>query len=289
MQDKPDSGGSYRRQRASGRGGLGGVDSLGRQIMAAASFGRDTSQWVTLAGLAAVALVVVVVGVLLVRSLTRPKAAPVPAATLVQALASTATGTPMSATPTEEPTLQVATTVPPTEEPLQKATAAPTATAVPSPSATPGTPTVAPTPDLNAQIHAAVEEYTRVRAAAEAKLDPALLAQVCVEPYLSWKQANIQGNIRAGSHWETRAVAFTVTSVSLLDPDTADVWVNKTETKVYIPAGSSIPDDETCLGNILSYRNCTYDAHYTMVRREGRWYVSAAEAPGANCPNQCQQ
>ena len=159
---------------------------------------------------------------------------------------------------------------------------------MPSPTVIPATPTPIPTPSLEEQITAAVGEYTRVRAEAEEKLDPTLLAQVCVDPYLSWKVNTINQNIAAGGHWETRAVNFTVTSVELLDADTADVWVNKTETKLWIPAGATAPDDETCQGAILSYRDCTYDAHYVMVRREGRWYVSVAEAPGANCQNKCQ-
>lgn len=269
------------------------VCSLGKRVISGVSPGRDTAQWAVFAGIVALLIIVVIAGITLVRRVTRPRVVPEATATVAQSLATVTMPTAVLTTPTstQEPTIAVATTVPPTEQVVQEATDTPepTLTPEPSPTATPAAPTPIPTPSLEEQITAAVGEYTRVRAEAEEKLDPTLLAQVCVDPYLSWKTDNIKQNIATGGHWETRAVNFTVTSVKLLDADTADVWVNKTETKLWIPGGATAPDDETCLGAILSYRDCTYDAHYVMLRREGRWYVSVAEAPGANCQNKCQR
>jgi hypothetical protein len=148
-------------------------------------------------------------------------------------------------------------------------------------------PRISPTPSLTAEIDAALREYARVRKEAEETLNPELLQQVCVDPYLSWKTARIQENLRDGTHWETQSASFTIISLSTLGADRVDVHVRKTETKLFFPRGSAVPDDEICKGSIYSYRNCTYEAEYTMVRRSGRWYVSDAKSV-TDCQPRCQ-
>lgn len=150
-------------------------------------------------------------------------------------------------------------------------------------------PSSSPTPDPQVEITAALEEYTRIRAEAEQLLNPDLLHRVCVDPYLSWKIARIQENIRDGTRWETWSTNWQITSLSMLAADQAAVWVRKTETKVFFPRGSSLPDDQVCKGTIYSYRDCTYDAYYVMVRQNGRWYVSNAQSPDADCERTCQR
>lgn len=145
-----------------------------------------------------------------------------------------------------------------------------------------------PGPTLQAEIEATLLAYTQVRQRAEETLDPDLLDQVCVDPYLAWKQERIQDNADQGSHWETWAVDWHVTALTPRAEDEVEVGVRKTETKVFFPPGSDLPDDEICADTIYSYRDCTYDAVYTMVRREGRWYVSEARAEG-ECPAVCQR
>lgn len=148
-------------------------------------------------------------------------------------------------------------------------------------------PRISPTPNLTAEIDAALREYVRVRKEAEETLNPELLRQVCVDPYLSWKIARIQENIRDRTHWETPSSSFTITSLSTPSVDQAYVRVRKTETKLFFPRGSSVPDDEICKGTFYSYRNCTYEAEYTMVYRSGHWYVSDAKSV-TDCQPRCQ-
>jgi len=170
-------------------------------------------------------------------------------------------------------------------------TAVPIPTSPPTPASTsprPTVPTPSPTPDLHGAIEKALWDYVWLRKQAEEQLTPELLRQVCVEPYLTWKMDRIKENISSGTHWETPAVDFTITSLTSLSPDRVEVIVRKTETKLFYPKGSSKPDDEVCGRTIYSYRECTYEAHYTMVLKEGHWYVSDAQAPGANCQGRCQ-
>ncbi|MHB0875013.1 MAG: protein kinase domain-containing protein [Anaerolineae bacterium] len=192
-----------------------------------------------------------------------------------------ATATKRPPTPVPEQPSPTATT---TLQALARATATSTATATPKP--LPATPT--PTRDVEAELYAALVRYADVRAEAEETLRPDLLAEVCVDPYLSWKMARIEENRAAGSHWETLGADFVMTSVDVR-ADTAEVWVSKTETKLFYPPGSDKPDDVVCGANIYSYRDCTYDAQYLLVRRDGRWYVSEANAPGSDCETACQQ
>ena len=137
-------------------------------------------------------------------------------------------------------------------------------------------------------IMAALEEYSRVRAEAERRLDPELLRQVCVDPYLSEKMERIRSNARDGSHWETVESATFLESLDWEDNDHVRVRVEKRETKLFFPRGSSIPDDEICSGTIYSYRDCTYGAEYRMVRQGGRWYVAVAQAL-SECPSVCRK
>jgi hypothetical protein len=149
-------------------------------------------------------------------------------------------------------------------------------------------PTLAqPTPDLKAEIYARLDDYNRVRAQAEVELNPELLRQVCVDPYLTQKIGLIERNIADGTHWETPEVSFSVTSLSVVDDNRLEVGVRKTETKLYYPKGSTVPDDEICSGTIYSYRNCTYDILYMMVKQEGQWYVSEFAVTG-DCAGECQ-
>ncbi len=139
-----------------------------------------------------------------------------------------------------------------------------------------------------ADIVAALANFTALRNRAEETLNPELLRQVCVDPYLSAKMARIRANARDGSHWETPWTESAVVAISLIGLDRARVQVHKKETKLFYPAGSTVPDDEVCRGTINSYRDCTYDAEYVMVRQEGRWYVSEA-IPLGDCPNRCRK
>ena len=160
----------------------------------------------------------------------------------------------------------------------------PTATPTPQPSVAPS-PT--PTPDLAAEMRLAIERLNTVRAEAESTLDPELMRKVAVDPYLTTKMRRIQANKDEGSHWETPYVEFTITTLTQLEANKVEVWVTKTETKLYYPKGSALPDDELCSGTIYSYRNCTYKVRYILVRQEGQWYVSIAEDHG-ECESKCQ-
>ncbi|MBN1955257.1 MAG: hypothetical protein JW900_09440 [Anaerolineae bacterium] len=180
-------------------------------------------------------------------------------------------------------------TVPPAAAAAEATQPAPTTAVVP---ATPVEPTAAPpapspTPDLEAEIYARLDEYNTVRAQAEVELEPELLRQVCVDPYLTQKMDLVNRNIADGTHWETPQVTFTVTSLNLVDENRLEVGVRKTETKLYYPQGSAVPDDEICTGTIYSYRDCTYDILYIMVQQEGQWYVADFTVIGG-CTNECQ-
>jgi hypothetical protein len=129
------------------------------------------------------------------------------------------------------------------------------------------------------EIMAALEIYDYVRAEAERTLNPELLRQVSVDPYLSEKMERIRANARDGSRWETIESRIFLESLEWEDSDHVRVRVRKQETKLFFPPGSSLPDDETCNGPIYSYRNCTYQVEYQMVRREGRWYVAMVRGP----------
>ncbi len=183
---------------------------------------------------------------------------------------------PPATVPTQVPIVPTVPTVFPTVGPTIAPTVAPSA--VPSPE---------PTPDLKAEIEARLWDYTWVRAAAETQLDPELLKQVCVDPYLTTKSERINANKAAGVHYETPSVDFTITSFAQEAPDRVKVGVRKTETKLFFPKGATQPDDEICSGTIYSFRNCTYDVLYTMLLRDGVWYVSEAVDTG-DCVRQCQ-
>jgi hypothetical protein len=139
-----------------------------------------------------------------------------------------------------------------------------------------------------AEIESSLREYARIRELAEETLNAELLRQICVDPYLSWKMERIRENIRDGSHWKTISASFTVTSLVMAGTDKADVWGKKTETKLFYPRGSTVPDDQICNGPIYSYRNCTYDVHYVVLRQGGKWYISVAQSP-SDCVTRCQR
>jgi hypothetical protein len=149
------------------------------------------------------------------------------------------------------------------------------------------TPEPSPTPDLKAELEARLNEYNIVRAKAEMTLDPSLLKSICVDPYLSEKTASINKNKADGVHWETPKVTFVITSLDIVAPDEVKVGVRKTETKLFFPKGSSLPDDEICSGPINSWRDCTYDILYIMRLVDGKWYVSSFTVSG-NCVGKCQ-
>jgi hypothetical protein len=138
------------------------------------------------------------------------------------------------------------------------------------------------------EIMAALEIYDYVRAEAERTLNPELLRQVSVDPYLSEKMERIRANARDGSRWETIESRIFLESLEWEDSDHVRVRVRKQETKLFFPPGSSLPDDETCNGPIYSYRNCTYQVEYQMVRREGRWYVAMVRVL-SECPSICRR
>ncbi|MGB9722946.1 MAG: TolB family protein [Chloroflexia bacterium] len=143
-------------------------------------------------------------------------------------------------------------------------------------------------PSREDEIMAALQEYGRIRAEAERTLNPDLLRQVCVDPYLSEKAERIRANARDGSHWETVESATFFQDIDWEDDSHVRVRVEKRETKLFFPRGSSVPDDEICSGAIYSYRGCTYGAEYRMVLQEGRWYVAVAQALG-ECPSVCRK
>ncbi len=214
---------------------------------------------------------------------------------------------PPPATPTPEGTpLLISTDTPvPTAIRLSTRTATPTPTEIPvppSPSAYPSptpwpsgiptpVPTLVATPSAD-EAEAVLWEYILVRKEAEETLNPELLKKVCMDPYLSWKTERIRENIRDNSHWETRSVQFVVTRAALLLPCLCqlNVRVHKIETKLYYPAGSSVPDDEICQGPIYSYRDCAYAVDYTLIwdLDEGRWKIAQAQALG-DCPGKCYE
>lgn len=189
--------------------------------------------------------------------------------------------TPVAAGPTAtaKATAVQPTAVQPTVGPTQQATVA---TAMPTPEPTPE-----PTPDLKAELEARLNEYNIIRAKAEMTLDPSLLKSICVDPYLSEKTASINKNKADGVHWETPKVTFVITSLDIVAPDEVKVGVRKTETKLFFPKGSSLPDDEICSGPINSWRDCTYDILYIMRLVDGKWYVSSFTVSG-NCVGKCQ-
>jgi len=201
-------------------------------------------------------------------------------------------------TPTHPPTTSpAATAVPPSRtaappRPARTPTSTPTPTRLPTPYfyayPLPALPSPEPTGAAQAEVEAALREYVRVRAEAEETLNPELLRQVCVDPYLSLKMERIRANQRDGSYWKTVASDFTVQWFTREKSDVIHIGVYKVETKLLFPRGSSLPDDEICSGAIHSYRDCAYNAEYEMVRRGGRWYVSIAEATG-DCPSRCQK
>ncbi len=145
-----------------------------------------------------------------------------------------------------------------------------------------------PTEDRPDEFELALAEYNRVRAEAEKTLDPELLRQVCVDPYLSEKMARIRTNKEDGSHWETPSNTFFIEATSWVSKDEAWVLVGKVETKLFFPRNASLPDDESCTGTIYSYRDCTYSVNYKLVRQDDRWYVSEAN-PVGECSSLCQQ
>lgn len=181
--------------------------------------------------------------------------------------------------------------------PTVRVTLSPSPLPFPTPTATPhlppsmrtrvSLPYPAPT-SLEDEILAALQEYGRVRAEAERTLNPELLRQVCVDPYLSEKMERIRANARDGSHWETRKSAVFLQSIDWEGSNRIRVRVEKRETKLFFPPGSSIPDDEICAGAIYSYRDCTYGAEYRMVFQGGRWYVAEARAL-SECPSVCRK
>jgi hypothetical protein len=188
---------------------------------------------------------------------------------------------------TVEPTLAVGEATPliPTAEVLPTTLEA---TALVEPTTAPSAPPLpSSTPDLQAEIYARLDEYNTVRTQAEVELNPELMRQVCVDPYLTRKMELINRNVADGTHWETTQVSFSVTSLNVLDENRLEVGVRKTETKLYYPQGSAVPDDEICSGAIYSYRDCTYDILYIMVQQDGQWYVSDFTVTG-NCTNECQ-
>jgi len=204
--------------------------------------------------------------------LGRPRPSPSPGPTAIVQATTAIPTKPVGVSPIE-----------PTHEPTHEPTPVPTTagpTVAPSPT---------PTPDLQAEIKQALWDFTWVRAEAEKALNPDLLSKVCVEPYLSEKTANIKRNIDDGVRWETWAVEnFSITSLVQEGPDRVVVQIQKTETKVFFPKGSAVPDDETCSGAIRSYRNCTYGAEYKMLRQGGSWYVYGVRDLGPECPGKCQ-
>lgn len=160
----------------------------------------------------------------------------------------------------------------------------PMATPAPTPGLTPSPP---PTPDLWAEMRSVLDNYNQVRAKAETTLDPELMRKIAIDPYLTTKMQRIQANKKDNSHWETPFVSFSITALTPQGPDQVEVWVTKTETKLFYPKGATQPDDETCAGAIYSYRDCTYQVRYVLVRQGGAWYVSVAEDHG-DCKPTCQ-
>jgi hypothetical protein len=174
------------------------------------------------------------------------------------------------------------------------ATPPPTApvTAVPTPDPRPSlspAPTLTPTPSLQTLLMARLEEYGRVRAQAETELDPELLRQVAVDPVLAEKTASIQYESQIGSHWETISTTIEFLALTEVSPEEVQVSVRKTETKLYYPPGSDLPDDEVCVGTIYSYRGCTYEVLYTLVLQDGVWYVSNGVVTEGSCGGQCRR
>jgi hypothetical protein len=145
-----------------------------------------------------------------------------------------------------------------------------------------------PTTTLEGEINRSLDEFHRVRAEAERTLNPDLLNEVCMDPYLSQKAGRIRANAQDGSYWDTGATQWTTSWLEWDGYERVHVWITKVETKFFYPRGAARPDDETCGGTIYSYRNCAYDTEYYLVRSEGRWYVSEA-IPHGDCRAVCQQ
>lgn len=146
----------------------------------------------------------------------------------------------------------------------------------------------APTSAIEGELATALDEFHRVRAEAEETLNPDLLSQVCVDPYLSQKAERIRANARDGTHWETVSTDVTITWLDSAGYDEAHLGARKVETKLFFGRGSAVPDDEVCSGAIYSYRNCAYDVEYRLRRIAGRWYVSEA-VPQSDCLSVCQR